>query len=100
MHENIEKISIFWGEEIRPNELTQFPLQDHVSIFTYRNEHYLYKIDFFFNVFMHFELPDMPMVLSTFPSLNAFHFRTSNAHNFPICERKHQVCACIFLVRP
>ena len=32
-------------------------------------------------------------------SLNAFHNRTSNAHNFLICERKHQVWVCIFLVR-
>ena len=44
------------GEEIRLNELTQFTLHDHVSIYTYRNEHYFYKIDFFFDVFMHFEL--------------------------------------------
>ena len=34
-----------------------------------------------------------------FHSLNAFHFRTSNAHNFLICEQKHQVWVSIFLVR-
>ena len=34
-----------------------------------------------------------------FHSLNAFHFRTLNTHNFLICERKHQVWVCIFLVR-
>ena len=35
----------------------------------------------------------------TFHSLNAFHFRTSNAHDFLIYKRKHQVWACIFLER-
>ena len=49
------KTNTFEGGGIRPNELTQFPLRDHVSIYTYRNEHYLYIIDFF-DVFMHFEL--------------------------------------------
>ena len=34
-----------------------------------------------------------------FHSLNAFHFRTSKPHNFLICEWKHQVWVCIFLVR-
>ena len=34
-----------------------------------------------------------------FHSLNAFHFRTTNAHNFLVCERKHQVWLCIFLVK-
>ena len=37
-----EKTKMFEGEEIRPNDMTQFPLQDHVSIYTYSNEHYLY----------------------------------------------------------
>ena len=41
MHENIEKINFI-----------KIVL---VSIYTYRNEHYLYKIDFF-DVFIHFEL--------------------------------------------
>ena len=34
-----------------------------------------------------------------FHSLNAFHFRTSKAHNCLICEQKHQVWACILLGR-
>ena len=29
----------FEWEEICPKEMTQFPLQDHVSIYTFRNEH-------------------------------------------------------------
>ena len=57
---------VLMGEEIPPNELTQFPLQDHVSIYTYRNIHYLYKIDFFrcFSCILSFV--DIPMVLSTY----------------------------------
>ena len=41
MHENIEKINVI--------KIV------FVSTYTYRNEHYIYKIDFF-DVFMHFEL--------------------------------------------
>ena len=59
-----EKTNTFEGEEIRSNELTQFPLQDHVPIYTYRNEHYLYKIDFsMFSCILGFDY--MPMVPST-----------------------------------
>ena len=44
MHENIAKINfLLYKDSVR------------VSIYTYRNEHYLYKIDFL-DVFMHFEL--------------------------------------------
>ena len=55
MHENIKK-NQFYKDGVR--------FYKYKSIYTYRNEHYLYKIDFF-DVFMHFELLDMTMVLST-----------------------------------
>ena len=32
-----------------------FPLQDYVSIYTYRNEYFIYKVDFFMFLFL-FEL--------------------------------------------
>ena len=35
----------------------------------------------------------------TFPFTECVHFRTSNAHNFRICEQKHQVWVYIFSVR-
>ena len=32
--------------------MSQFPLQDYVSIYTYRKEHYIYKVDCFPDVLM------------------------------------------------
>ena len=52
-------IGLSGGGGIRLNQKTQFPLQDHVSVYTYRNEHDLFRC------FHAFEL-DMPMVLSTY----------------------------------
>ena len=52
MHENIEKINfiktVFVSISINRDSII-------IIIYTYRNEHCLYKIDFF-DVFMHFEL--------------------------------------------
>ena len=51
---HVKTITFEW-EKIRPNEVNQFPLQYHVSIYTNSNEHNFIKLCFF-DVFMHFEL--------------------------------------------
>ena len=48
------------------------------------------------SLYFHYSFFGLPL---TYHLLNEFHFRTSNAHYFLTCERKHQVWVCIFLVR-
>ena len=57
------------------------------------------KVISFTSEMLYFHCSVFGLPLTFFHSLNAFHFRTSNANNFLICEQKHQVWVCIFLIR-
>ena len=90
----ILSISFYAPDGTRLNSSIYFILSSEIN--AYQKQ---IKVISFTSEMLYFHCSVSGLPLTFFHSLNAFHFRTSNANNFLICEQKHQVWVCIFLVR-
>ena len=94
LEQAILSISFYAPDGTRLNSSIYFILSSEIN--AYQKQ---IKVISFTSEMLYFHCSVSGLPLTFFHSLNVFHFRTSNANNFLICEQKHQVWVCIFLVR-
>ena len=88
----ILSISFYAPDGTRLNSSIYFILGSEIN--TYQKQ---IKVISFTSEMLYFHCCVFGLPLTFFHSLNAFHFRTSNAHNFLICEQKTSSVGMHFL---